>query len=441
MRFCIDLRKLNTRTIWDAYGLPRIDETLDCLKGALLFSSINLKAGYWQVEMGEDSKAFTAFTVGLLGFYECEQMPFGLTNAPTTFQQLMENCLGDPNLNWCIIYLDDVIIFSKTPKEHIQRLRGVFQKLWEAGLKLKPSKCEFFRTRISYLGHVVSKNGIETDPKKINAIKNLPTPISVTDVRSFLGFTNHYHRFIRRYAQIAKPLYKLISEKNSKLKKKIIEWNLDCDLAFKELKALCSNTPVLAYADYTKKFMLHTDASGLGLGAVLYQEQDNEKKVIAYASRTLSASERNYPADKLEFLALKWAITDQFHEYLYGGKFEVYTDNNPLTYILTTAKLDATGQRWVSRLADYNFSLHYRSGKSNMDDDALSRIPWARRYEVFDKVIDESAMKAIICAGMVTNHSNTAVEFISVLCHDHDDNCDIHIMAGHATPKKMTNEE
>ena len=168
------------------------------------------------------------------------------------------------------------------------------------------------------------------------------------DVRSFLGFTNHYHRFIRRYAQIAKPLYKLISGKNSKLKKKIIEWNLNCDLAFKELKDLCSNTPILAYAYYTKKFMLHTDASELGLGAVLYQEQDNKKKVVAYASRTLSASEKNYPAHKLEFLAWKWAITNQFHKYLYGGKFEVYTDNNPLTYILTTAKLDATGQRWVA---------------------------------------------------------------------------------------------
>ena len=131
-----------------------------------MFSSIDLKAGYWQVEMDEDSKPLTAFIVGPLGFYECEQMPFGLTNAPATFQQLMENCLGDLNLNWCIIYLDDVIIFSKTSKEHIQRLRGVFQKLWEAGLKLKPSNCEFFRTRISYLSHIVSKDGIETDHKR-----------------------------------------------------------------------------------------------------------------------------------------------------------------------------------------------------------------------------------------------------------------------------------
>ena len=209
-------------------------------------------------------------------------MPFGLTNAPhpkaLPFNDLWRICLGDLNLNWCIIYLDDAIIFSKTPKEHIQRLRGVFQKLWEAGLKLKPTKCKFFRTRISYLGHIVSKDGIQTDPKNVKAIKNWPIPTSVTDVRSFLGFTNHYRRFIRGYAQIAKPLYNLISGKNRQLKKKTFQWNLDCDLAFKELKDLCSNTPVLAYADYTKKFMLHTDASELGLGAMLYQEQDNEKE-------------------------------------------------------------------------------------------------------------------------------------------------------------------
>ena len=346
----------------------------------------------------------------------------------------MENCLGDLNLNWCIIYLDDVIIFSKTPKEHIQRLRGVFQKFWEAGLKLKPSKCEFFRNRISYLGHIVSKDGIETDPKKVKAIKNWPIPVSVTDIRSFLGFTNHYRRFIKGYAQIAKPLYKLISGKNSKLKKKTIDWSLDYDLVFKELKDLCSNTPVLAYAENTKKFMLHTDASKLGLGAMLYQEQDNEKRVIAYASRTFSSSARNYPAHKLEFLALKWAVTDQFHEYLYGGEFEVYTDNNPLTYILITAKLDATGQRWVARLADYNFNLHYKSGKSNIDADALSRIPWTKRY---DKLIDESTMKAIISAGTAINRSNTAVEFSSVLHTNHE----INLGAGKVTPNKMTNKE
>ena len=152
LRFCIDLHKLNARTIKDVYSLPRIDETLDCLGGSVIFTSLDLKSGYWQVEMDEMSKQLTAFTVGPLGFYECERMAFGLTNAPATFQRLMESCLGDLHLNWYIIYLDDIIVFSETPKEHIKRLRGVFSKLVQAGLKLKHKKCEFFKSRISYLG-------------------------------------------------------------------------------------------------------------------------------------------------------------------------------------------------------------------------------------------------------------------------------------------------
>ena len=192
LRFCIDLRRLNARTIKDAYGLPRIEETLDCLEGSIIFTSLDLKSGYWQVEMDEASKPLTAFTVGPLGFYECERMPFRLTNAPATFQRLMESCLGDLHLNWCIIYLDDVIVFSKTPKEHIERLCGVFHKLFLAGLKLKPKQCEFFKLKIAYLGHIVLAKGIETDPKKVEAVKNWTIPKTVTDVRSFLGFTNYY---------------------------------------------------------------------------------------------------------------------------------------------------------------------------------------------------------------------------------------------------------
>ena len=161
---------------------------LDCLGGSIIFSSLDLKSGYWQLEMDEMSKQLTAFTVGPLGFYECERMWFGLTNAPATFQRLMGSCLGDLHLNWCIIYLDDIIVLSWMPKEHIERLRGVFDKLVQAGLKLKPKKCEFFKSKISYLGHIVSSKGIETDPKKVEAVKNWVVPKTVTDVRNFLGF-------------------------------------------------------------------------------------------------------------------------------------------------------------------------------------------------------------------------------------------------------------
>ena len=211
-------------------------------------------------------------------------------------------------------------------------------------------------------------------------------------MRSFLGFTNHYWRFLKGYAQIACPLNKLTSGEYSTKKKHPIDWDNACEESFLKLKELYTSTPFLAYADYSKPFKLHTDASGLGLGAVLYQtHKDGKDRVIAYASRVLSHTEVKYPARKLEFLALKWAVTDRFHEYLYEGKFEVYTDNNPLTYILTTAKLDATGQCWVASLANYDFKLFYKSGQTNVEADALSRILW-------NTELDRDSIKTIILA-------------------------------------------
>ena len=221
------------------------------------------------------------------------------------------------------------------------------------------------------------KNGIETDPKKLEATKKWPVPKTVTEVQSFLGFTNYYCKFVPKYVQIARPINWLISWENANEKKAQVDWTEECQIAFEHLKHLCSQTPILAYANYKKPFKLHTDASEHGLGAVLYQKQDdNMECVIAHASRTLSKPERNYDTHKLEFLALKWSIMERFHEYLYGGHFDVYTDNNPLTYILTTAKLDATGQRWVASLANYNFKIFYKSGKLNVEADTLSHIPW-----------------------------------------------------------------
>ena len=268
-------------------------------------------------------------------------MPFGATNTPATFQRLIESCLGDLNLNWCIIYLDDVVVYTPTIEEHLKRLSGVFQKLKEAGLKLKPSKCQLFRKSMSYLGHVVSEEGVRTDPKKIEAVQKWERPHNVNTVRKFLGFVNYYRKFIKDYSKIARPLYNLISGDNAKRRTNSVEWSHTAEEAFQILIDRCTHAPILAYADFSLPFELHIDASGIGLGAILYQTQEGKKRMIAYASRTLSQSEARYPAHKLEFLALKWALTDQFYEYLYGNSFAVYTDNNPLTYILTTAKLDA----------------------------------------------------------------------------------------------------
>ena len=413
LRFCIDLRKLNNRTVKDAYSLPRIESILDSLGGAQIFSTLDLKAGYWQVEMAEECKAYTAFTCGPLGFYECDTMPFGATNAPATFQRLMHDCLGELNMNWCIVYLDDIIIFSDTKEEHLKRLEAVFQKLCAAGLKLKPSKCFFFREEIEYLGHVVSGKGISTNPKKIEAVSKWPTPKTVYDVRSFLGFVGYYRRFIKNFSRITKPIREVITglENQSKrsAKKTYIEWSDAADVAFEHLKAMCVSTPILAYPDYQLPFTLHTDSSTDGLGAVLYQKQDGKLRVIAYASRSVSKAESNYPAHKLEFLALKWAVCEKFHENLYGSKsFEVFTDNNPLTYVLTSAKLDACGQRWVAKLANYNFSIKYRCGVSNTEADALSRIKWPEalsdNVDIENGCMDTHVINAIL-TGAVTKSS------------------------------------
>ena len=404
---------MNNRTVKDAYSLPRIESILDSLGGAQIFSTLDLKAGYWQVEMAEECKAYTAFTCGPLGFYECDTMPFGATNAPATFQRLMHDCLGDLNMNWCIVYLDDIIIFSDTKEEHIKRLEAVFQKLMAAGLKLKPTKCFFFRDEIEYLGHVVSGKGISTNPKKIEAVTKWPTPKTVYDVRSFLGFVGYYRRFIKNFSKITKPIREVITglENQSKraAKKTYIEWADLADAAFDNLKTMCVSTPILAYPDYQLPFTLHTDSSTDGLGAVLYQKQDGKQRVIAYASRSVSKAESNYPAHKLEFLALKWAVCEKFHEYLYGTKpFEVFTDNNPLTYVLTSAKLDACGQRWVAKLANYNFSIKYRCGVSNTEADALSRIKWpealSEKLDTDNGCMDTHVINAIL-TGAVTKSS------------------------------------
>ena len=341
-------------------------------------------------------------------------MPFGATNAPATFQRLMHDCLGELNMNWCIVYLDDIIIFSNTKEEHLKRLESVFQKLCTAGLKLKPSKCFFFKEEIEYLGHVVSGKGISTNPKKIEAVLiSWPTPRTVYDVRSFLGFVGYYRRFIKNFSRITKPIREVITglENQSKraAKKTYIEWTDAADVAFENLTTMCVSTPILAYQNYQLPFTLHTDSSTDGLGAVLYQKQDGKLRVIAYASRSVSKAEANYPAHKLEFLALKWAVCEKFHEYLYGSKpFEVFTDNNPLTYVLTSAKLDACGQRWVAKLANYNFSIKYRCGVSNTEADALSRIKWpealSENVDIDNGRMDTHVINAIL-AGAVTKSS------------------------------------
>ena len=276
---------------------------------------------YWQVEVDEADKHKTAFTVGNMEFFECNRMGFGLANAPATFQRLIEHCMGEMNLKECLIFLDDIIIFSETFEEYISRLEAVFSRLKEHSLKIKPSKCKFFKSPVRYLGHVVSEQGVQTDPDNREALASWPEPSSIKELRSFLGFTGYYRRFIKDYARIVKPLNDLLighhtnkssdrnQEKQKKKKKKIDiapwQWGQAQQLAFNTLRGKLSYSPVLAYADFKKPFIVHTDASLEGLGAILYQEQEGKERVITYASRGLRNSEKHYPAHKLEFLCLK----------------------------------------------------------------------------------------------------------------------------------------
>jgi len=389
IRMCVDYRTLNRRTIPDQYTVPKIDDALACLNGSKWFSVLDLRSGYYQVPMSESDKEKTAF-ICPLGFYQFDRMPQGVTGAPATFQRIMEKTIGDMNLLEVLVYLDDLIVFGATLEEHEQRLLKVLDRLQGEGLKLSLDKCHFCQPSVSYIGTIMSQEGVSTDPRKTEAVTTWPTPTTVTALRSFLGFCGYYRHFVKDYAKVVFPLTQLLSgypphTKRSKKKPDPVyrnalepfghRWDDKCEAAFEELKQRLTNAPVLAFANPQLPYVLHVDASREGLGGVLYQDQGEGLRPVAFICRSLASSERNYPSHKLEYLALKWAVVDKLHDYLYGAKFKVRTDNNPLTYVLTSAKLDATGHRWLAALSTYDFSLKYRAGAQNIDADALSRRP------------------------------------------------------------------
>jgi transposase InsO family protein len=385
LRVCIDYRKINQKIRRDLFPLPRIDESLEALSGSKIFSTLDLCSAYSQVAVHPDDVEKTAFTTPM-GLFEAVRMPFGLANAPATFQRLMNRVLQGETYQHLLVYLDDIIVYSATVSEHIERLDRVFTRLTEHGLQLKAEKCSLFRAEVRFLGHVISKDGIQTDPGKTETIVQWPRPQTLKDLRRFTGFASYYRKFIRGFAQLAAPLHQLTGELAAKKRGKRVPigelWTTTHEQAFAQLKQAFMDPPILGYPDFERPFVVETDASHYGLGAILSQEQEEGSRVLAYASRGLRKSERNmdnYSSMKLELLAVKWAVVDKFRGYLQGAFFTIVTDNNPMTYLMSKSKITAVEQRWASALAGFNFVFKYRAGKHNGGADALSRMtvrPW-----------------------------------------------------------------
>ena len=406
LRMCVDYRRLNSRTRQDSYAVPKIEDLFLTLSGARYFVSLDLSKAYYQVPMAKQAQEVSAFTTPF-GLFRWLRMPMGLMNSAPCFQRLMEMVFRDMNLVELIVFLDDVLIHGRTLEELEERTITALEKLRSFGLKLDPQKCIFGTTKIRHLGFIISADGVRPDPEKIEALSTWPVPTTVKDIKSFLGFAGFYRRFVPGFSSMAKPLNDLtlgyIPRKTQRKSGKKATLNLSSPIghlweekhqkAFEAIIQALTSEVVLGIADKEKPFILHCDASGTGLGGVLYQEQDSKLRVIAYASRGLNKTEQNYPAHKREFLALKWIMTEKFRDYLLGSKVTVVTDNNPLCYILKNAKLDATSHRWLASLSMFNFDLKYKKGCLHNDADGLSRRPQTTPEEdpEYQRILEQTA--------------------------------------------------
>jgi hypothetical protein len=366
-RMCVDYRALNKLTIKNKYPLPRIDELFDRLHGAKYFSKIDLRSGYHQVRIAPEDIPKTAFR-SRYGHYEFLVLPFGLTNAPATFMHLMQSVFQPHLDNFVIVFLDDILVYSKTVADHERHLRTVLHLLRQHKLYAKQSKCEFWKEEITFLGHVITSNGIKMAPGKVAAIKLWPVPQNVPELQSFLGLAGYYRRFVSHFSTIVGPLSELLRKTTP------FEWTDKRQNAFDALKTAISTAPVLRPPDQSLPFTVVTDASGFAVGAALTQDCGNGLQPCAYLSRSMSPPERNYPVHEQELLAVMHALREWRH-YLHGTKFTVITDHHSLQFLQTQAHLSQRQIRWSEYLQQFDFDIVYRSGKENVVADALSRRP------------------------------------------------------------------
>ncbi|CAD6241240.1 GSCOCG00012617001-RA-CDS, partial [Cotesia congregata] len=366
-RMVIDFRDLNEKTYTVVYPTPNIIEIIDQTGGAKYFSTFDLASGFHQIKIHPDDIHKTAFSTPYQ-HYEFVRMPFGLKNAPPTFQRLMNKVLMGMMGRGVFVYMDDIIVYSVTFDEHIAKIEELFDRLRQAGLQLQPDKCHLFRKEINYLGHIISANGVQPDPKKTDAVAKFPTPNNLKKVREFLGLTGYYRRFIDNYAKTSKPLTSLLQ------KDAVFEWGNNQIEAFETLKNKLITSPILQFPDFSREFIITTDACDYGIGACLSQGEINKDKPVSFASRLLTSAERNYSTIEKEMLAIVYAV-NKFRPYIYGSQFILVTDHRPLTWVNSVTSPNSRIVRWRLSMEDYTYKVLYKPGRINSNVDSLSRNP------------------------------------------------------------------
>ena len=351
----------------DSYSIPRIDEALDVVAGSSWFSSLDLRSGYFQCPLAPDARPKTAFCTSR-GLWQFRVLPFGLCNAPATFERLMDRVLAGIPRQQCIVYLDDILAHGGSFETALASLRQVLERVAAAGLKLHPDKCHFLRREVTFLGHRVGEEGISTMEDKVKAVQDWPTPTDTRQLKSFLGLASYYRRFVRGFSCVAAPLFRLLQ------KDREFVWAEDCQSAFETLKGALTKAPVLYPPDPALPFILDTDASNVGNGAVLAQDGPEGDRVVAYYSRTFNKAERRYCVTRRELLAIVRAVR-HFKYYLCGLRFTVRTDHSALQWLMSFKEPEGQVARWIEELQSYSFSVVHRAGVRHTNADALSRRP------------------------------------------------------------------
>jgi len=369
MRFCVDYRQLNAVTVRDVYPLPRKDDCIDFLGDAKVFSTLACNSGYWEIPVADDDRDRTTF-VCHKGAYRYFRLPFGLSNAPATFQRAIDMILGGLKWKRCLVYLDDIMGFSQSAGEHVEHLREVFAALRGAGVSIKAKKCHLFQEEVEYLGHIVGGGQLQVQDKNVRGLKGASPPRCKKDLRSFLRMCNVYRRFVKDYAQVARPLAAMTSSKGPD------RWGTLSDEAmgaFENLKRRLTEAPILALPRRHGGYTLDTDANAGHVGAVLLQEQpDQSTRPVGYWSRSLNEAERNYSTTERECLAVVWASL-LLRPYVEGTRFMVRTEHAELKWMLHMDGAHGRLARWRLRLAEFDYVVQTRPGASHHAADTMSR--------------------------------------------------------------------